>query len=60
MFSLDKKKTIAGRNVWKIDTKWLPLARKSVSTSKNKIVFQKLDFLVSIGRKKYLSKNGCQ
>ena len=25
--------------------KWFPLARKSVSTSRNKVIFQELDFL---------------
>ena len=32
--------------------KWFPLAKKSVSTSKNNVIFQKLDFPVSISRKK--------
>ena len=27
-----------------MEKKWFPLARKSVSTSKNKVIFQKLNF----------------
>ena len=36
--------------------KWFPLARKSVSTSKNKVIFQKLDLPVSTNRKKSPNK----
>ena len=36
--------------------KWFPLAKKSVSTSRNNVIFQKLDFPVSISRKKSLIK----
>ena len=34
------------------EKKWFPLARKSVSTSTNKVIFQKLDLSVSINRTK--------
>ena len=36
--------------------KWFPLARKSVSTSRNNVIFQKLDIPVSTNRKKTLNK----
>ena len=36
--------------------KWFPLARKSVSTCKNKVVFQKLDFQFPLTEKKALDK----
>ena len=41
-----KNKVSSGRSsVWKWKKKkWFPLARKSVSTSRNKVIFQKLDF----------------
>ena len=32
--------------------KWFPLTRKSVSTSRNKVIFQKLDLSVSKNRTK--------
>ena len=32
--------------------KWVSLARKSVSTSRNKVIFQKLDLSVSTNREK--------
>ena len=38
------------------EKKWFPQARKSVSTSRNKVIFQKFDFPVPTNRKKYLNK----
>ena len=45
---------IAGVSEKKKKKKWFRQARKSVTTSKNKIAFQKLDFPVSTSSKKYL------
>ena len=36
--------------------KWFPLARKSVLTSRNNFLFQKLGFTVSTSRKNSLNK----
>ena len=33
--SIRQEKTIAGRNICKIDKKWFPLPRKPVSTNQN-------------------------
>ena len=38
------------------EKKWFPLARKWVSISRNKVIFQKLDLPVSTNRKKSLNK----
>ena len=52
-FPLDGKIKLAMTGVSQIRRKkWFPLARKSVSTSRNKVIFQKLDLPFSINRKK--------
>ena len=56
-FALDGKikLTVPGvSQIWR--KKWFPLVRKSVSTSRTKVIFQKLDLPVSTYRKKTLNK----
>ena len=38
------------------EKKWFPLARKSFSARRNKVIFQKLNIPVSTNRKKFLNK----
>ena len=53
MFPLDGKIKLAVAGVSQIGRKkWFPLARKSVSTSRNKVIFEKLNLPVSTNRKK--------
>ena len=57
MFPLDGKIKLAVAGVSQIGRKkWFPLARKSVSTSRNKVIFEKLNLPVSTNRKKKISK----
>ena len=54
-FPLDGKIKLAMTGVSQIRRKkWFPLARKSVSTSRNKVIFEKLDLPVSTNRKRNL------
>ena len=56
-FPLDGKIKLAVAGVSEIGRKkWFPLARKSVSTSRNQVTFQKLDLPVSTNERKSLSK----
>ena len=55
-FTVDGKKALTTRCIGKMGKKCFLLARKSVSTSRNKVIFQKSDFPVSTSRKKYLNK----
>ena len=57
MFSLDGKIKLAVAGVSQNGRKkWFPLARKSVSTSKNKVIFQKFDSRFQQTEKKTLNK----
>ena len=52
MFPLDGKLKLAVAGLPQNGRKkWFPLARKSVSTSRNKIIFQKFDFSVPTNKK---------
>ena len=53
---LKNKFTLDEKALTKNGKKWFLLARKSVSTSRNKVIFQKLDLPVSANRKKTLNK----
>ena len=57
MFPLDGKLKLAVAGLPQNGRKkWFPLARKSVSTSRNKIIFQKFDCSVPTNKQKSLNK----